>query len=155
MDIKGKINHFTRDELKRIAPDLDINNFTFLMPWYDALEEYMLSNGFVIEDEHEDIELIKEWQDGHRYFKKYNIAVVELTKHEDKHRLQSIGMRYVGIRASRLNDLEKLSYVMNHLKPYTINGIPEDDGVKAQEYLQGYIDKMKELGVKNIKELLK
>jgi len=54
-----------------------------------------------------------------------------------------------------MDDLSKLSFSLNHLRPTKdVNGRAEEDSVKALQYLKEYVDKMRVLGVKNLRQLL-
>lgn len=153
MDIKGKVNYFTREELKQLAPELQIDDFSDISVWYDILEETLLHKGFTLSDPEEEIKFMHKWQHGQSHWFKYNCAVVRTTLVKEKHKIQEIGIQYFGIKNTRtMNDLEKLTMVFNNLKPFDDgNGKPQDDGVKAQKLLQEHIDKMKRLGLKNLK----
>jgi hypothetical protein len=153
MLIKGKLNRFDVDDIHRIAPDLDTSDFVDIVPYYDALEEEMLEQGFVLWDD--DLVFDREVVNSRYHEKRYNIAVVRGTQRDDKFIVKDISISYKGIKNNKMNDLERLSYARNHLRVPTINGKPEEDGLKAFRYLDEYIKKMQEMGVKNIKELLK
>lgn len=153
MLIKGKLNHFDVSDINRIAPELDTSNFTDIEPFYDALEEEMLEQGFILWDD--ELEFKEELIQKGFHVLRYNIAIVRGTRRDDKFIVKDIAISYRGIKNNKMNDLDKLSYARNHLRGATIHGVPEEDGVKAFKYLDEYIKKMQELGVKNIKELLK
>lgn len=153
MIIKGKLNIFSVSDIHRISPDLDTSDFVSIEPFYDAFEEEMLEHDFVLYDD--DIEFIEERLVKGYYEKRYNIAIVRGIKRNDKFIVKDIAIAYHHIKNTKMTDLDKLTYVRNHVRIPTINGIPDEDGLKAWKYLEEYINKMKELGVKNIKELLK
>ena len=152
MWIKGKLNRFDVETINRIAPELDTSDFTDIVPYYDALEEEMLEQGFVLWDD--DIVFDKEIVNKGYHELRYNIVLVRGTRRDDKFIVRDISVSYKGIKNNKMNDLERLSYARNHLRIPTVNGVPEEDGLKAFKYLDEYIKKMQELGVKNIKELL-
>ena len=154
MDIKGKLVHVTRKELKRIAPELPIDDFSDIGEWYDALEEHLLEQGFILSDD--EIDFIKEWSSNGSYYFKYNCAVVKTRKRNDKFSITEISIQYFGIKNSIMNDLDKLVYSLNNLSTFKDgNGNDQEDSVTAKKYLKEYIEKMKYVGVKNIKQLLK
>lgn len=147
--IKGKINHFDRECLKQIAPDLDVDNFdgNQFDRWYDALEEVLLNEGFVLDEE--PIALVKVLNNGSKVYHKYNCAVVITVGGA----IKSIGIKYISINNNKMTDFEKLVYARNHLKAHTINGKPEEDGVKSFDYLDEIIKKMKNMGLRSLKSL--
>lgn len=151
--IKGKINYFTVDDINRIAPELNTSDFVDIAPYYDACEELMMGQGFETWDD--DLVFMDEIIVNGVYELRYNIAVVRGIKRNGKFILQSIGISYHHIKNNKMTDLDKLVYARNHLRAHTVNGTPEDDGVKAFEYMDEYIKKMRDAGAKNIKQLLK
>ena len=147
-DTKGKIAWIYKHELEKIAPELGLE-YTTPHRWYDAIEEYFHEQGFVLPDG--DIKHIKSFSHGQLTYHKYNVII--MVEHDKL--INKIGMVYLGIN-SKMDDLSKLSFALNHLRAEKdINGNPNEDSVKSLNYLKEYIDKMRELGVKNIKELLK
>lgn len=150
---KGKVNWIPVEEIKKIAPDLDTSDFKDIEPYYDAIEEHMLEQGFVLWDD--PIEFESEVTVGGYHELRYNCAVVKGTRRSDKFIIKEVGVAYQHIKTTPVTDLDKLSYALNHLTAYTVHGVPDKSSVEAQKYLKEYIAKMRELGVKNLKQLLK
>ena len=151
--IKGKINFFTAKDIHVIAPHLNTSDFVEIDAYYDACEEVMMGDGFETWDD--DLIFTEELLINGVYERRYNIAVVRGIKRNDKFILQEIGISYYHIKNNKMTDLDKLVYTRNHLRAHTVHGTPEEDGIKAFKYLDEYILKMREHGVKNIKQLLK
>lgn len=149
--LKGKIAWVYRGELERIAPDLGVE-LTDVEPWYDVLEEHFSEQHFALPDD--DLEFRRIYSKGQFTVIEYNCIVFYVVQREEKKVIHKIGFVYMGINNPRMDDLSKLSYALNHLRIPSVNGVPEPDGQRAYKYLQDYIEKMKELGVSNIKELL-
>lgn len=150
--IKGKIVWFPAHELKRLNPDVPMD-FVELEEWYDVLEETLLDQGFILSEE--DIRFQKQYVEKGFHIFRYNCAVVKTVKRNDRYVLHEIGIQYFGIKKSRVTDLDKLSDVLNVLRmPIDGNGNYTAEGQEAYKNLKTYIEKMRELGVKNIKQLL-
>ena len=138
MDIKGKIAWVYQDELKKLAPEL--MNKTNVEAWYDVLEEHFLEQGYILPDE--EITLLTAQNRGHMTYLRYNVIILVVSN-----KIHKIGMVYKGINRTE-NDIDKLSSVANHFRA-------TEEGKKAQVVLLEYIRKMRELGIKNVKQLLK
>src|SRR5690554_4442792 len=151
--IKGKIAWFPAHELKRLSPETPMD-FSDIGEWYDVLEETLLNQGFVLPDD--DIEFKEQYVEKGFHVFRYNCAVVKTTKRNEQYILHEIGIQYLGIKKSRITDLDKLANVLNVLKmPVDGNGNPTPEGQEAYKNLKTYIEKMRELGVSNLKQLLK
>lgn len=152
--IKGKLrlNWFEAKELSKMG--LTVGDFKDIEPFYDACEEVLLEQGFELWDG----DIIYEGTDakGGVTRKKYNCAVVSGTEREGKFIVKELGIAYYHIKTSKVTDLDKLVFALNHTAYFNDgSGQPQEDSIKAKKYLQAYIDKMRELDITNIKQLLK
>lgn len=100
MDIKGKLNHFTREDLIEIAPELDIDDYTDFGVWYDALEETMLHKKFILEDEGKELDITydKTWESGAYCYIKFSHGIVVTTKKNKKQSIVEIRIQYKAIK---------------------------------------------------------
>lgn len=151
--IKGKVCWIPVETINRIAPEIDTSDFKDIEELYDVCDELLTGEGFITSEG--DLKPTGEVLDNGYYDLRYDTAIVRGTKREGKFIIKEVGIAFEGIRNSRQTDLDKLVYARNHLRVKTTHGKPDDDSLKAWEYLDGYIRKMQELSVKNIKELLK
>jgi len=149
--IKGKlrVNWFSADELELLDETLPLDDFTTLGQFYDVCEEKMLEEGFELWDD--EINYVDEVDTGRWIEIRYNCAIVRGKRMDGKFSVKEIGISYYHIKNSNMDDLARLSYAYDHLRPFTAGGREEQDGVKAKKYLKDIIDKMRKQNLKNIK----
>ena len=72
--IKGKLCHFTRNDIKKLDKGFIFDEYNIL-PLYDLLEEHMLELGFVMYDN--DIEFLEEIIDRGWHWIRYSCMVLK------------------------------------------------------------------------------
>ena len=152
--VTEKINWVSAHELKKIIPNCNLEyNTSDINLWYQAIKEDLLEQGFVFLDEK--VEFINEYKADGYYYYRYNVVTVRTIKRNNKNVIHEIGVVYLGIKNTHKTDLDKLVMALNNLRIPAIHGVPEEDGVQAYEYLKRYVEKMRSIGVENLKQLLK
>lgn len=151
--LKGKINWIPVQTINKVAQRIDTSDFKDEKQLYEALAEHLTAEGFVLWDE--DLYFKEELVSNRWREVRYNKMIIRGTKRDNKFIIKEVGVSYEHIKNTVHTDLDKLVYARNHLRIPTVHGVPEEDGLKAWEYFDGYISKMQELGVRNLKQLLK
>lgn len=88
---RGKLNWFTRKDIKAIDPSFDLINLNEL-ELYNILEEFMLENGFVLFDN--EIEFVREIIVNRWHEIRYNCFVLRGKKIKGRFVLESVGIQY-------------------------------------------------------------
>ena len=147
--IKGKlkVNWFSSDNIRNIDSELPLDDFKTIDPFYDALEEYMLEMGFVLWDD--EIEIEKEIIIGGFHEIRYNCATVRGVRRKDKFIVNSIGIAYHHIKNDTMNDLDKLSELLNYFKSRANR--KDEDFSRNAKHVKEMIDKLHKTGKKNFK----
>lgn len=94
--IKGKLNMFSVDDIKRIDSDYDLSEWD-VISLYNLLEEYMLNNGFVLYED-EDMEWLGEDVYSGFHWLRWSCIVVKGVRRNKKLIINTVMVQYKHIK---------------------------------------------------------
>jgi hypothetical protein len=96
MPIKGKLNIFEIEDIKRIDPDYDLNDWD-AVSLYNMLEEYMLNKGFGLYEDEEMTWIGEEVYSGYHWLR-WSCMVVKGIRRNKKLIINSVKIQYEYIK---------------------------------------------------------